>query len=113
MPNPPLFEIANPFQYNPTLDQSQNNFIQEGISKGIEKGLGNVGDKILNAGQVKAQSFAQNLPELATLALISYFIYLGYKSFIKRDVELDLSKIYPITMIYIIFRLIWKVILHI
>jgi len=113
MPNPPLFEIVNPFQYNPAFDQSQSNFIQEGISKGIEKGLGNVGDKILHAGEIKLKSFAQNLPELATLILISYFIYLGYKSFIKRDIEIDLAKIYPITMIYIIFRLVWKVILHI
>lgn len=113
MPNPPLFEIRNPFEYNPALDQPQNNFIQEGITKGIENGLGSVGDRILHAGELKLQGIAQNLPELATLGLISYFIYLGYKSFIKRDIDTDLSKIYPITMVYIIFRLIWRVILHI
>jgi len=113
MSNTPLFEITNPFQYNPAFNQPQNNFIEESISKGIEKGFGSIGDKILHAGELKLKGIAQNIPELATLALISYFIYLGYKSFIKQDIELDLTKIYPITMIYIIFRLVWKVFFHI
>lgn len=111
-----LFELVNPFVPNPALNQPQDNFIQKGIengiSSGIEKGMRKVSDNLFHVGQIKAQSFAENLPELATLALISYFIYLGYKVFIKHD-SIELSKVYPITMIYIIFKLVWKVILHI
>lgn len=108
-----LFDIPNPFVYNPAFDQPENNFIEKGISNGIEKGLGNVGDKIIHAGEVKLESAMVNLPELASLALICYLIYLGYKMFIVHDTKLDISKIYPIVMVYIIFKLVWRVIFHI
>lgn len=112
MPNPPLFKIVNPFEHNPDLDLPEDNFIENSISSGIEKGLGNMGDKIIHAGQLKLEGILQNLPELATIALVCYFIYIGYTTMLKKEIP-DLSKIFPITMIYVIFRLIWKVILHI
>ena len=118
---PFLGEWAKPFLSDPNFNTPQaqegSNFIERGISSGIEKGLGSVGDKIINAGKIKTQSFAENLPELASIALISYLIYLGYLSFIKNgkgvDVEEIFSKIYPSLMIYIVFKLFWKVILKI
>lgn len=109
----PLFQIQNPFNTNPNFSTPEDNFIERGISNGIEKGVGKVGDKILNAGSVKAENFAHNLPEIASLALISYLIYLGYKSFVKKDAQIELEKIYPAFMIYIIFKLFWKVVLKI
>lgn len=112
-----LGDFVNPFVRNPAFDTPENNFIERGISQGIENGLGRVGENIMEAGKVKTQSFAENLPELATLALISYIIYLGYMSFIKGgksvDVEALFSKLYPTFMVYIIFKLFWKVVLHI
>ena len=112
MPNPPLFDFSNPFVPNPAFNQPQDNFIQKGIENGIEKGFSNIGDKILHAGQIKAQSFAQSLPEFATIALVCFYVYLGYKTFIKREPQ-GLDKLFPVTMIYTIFRLFWKVVLHI
>ena len=106
---------VNPFVHNPALDVPQDNFIQKGISDGIERGMGKVGDNLIHAGQVKTESFAHNLPEIATLALIMYLIYLGYMSFIKsgQKQEMNFSKIYPVFMVYIVFKLVWKVILKI
>jgi hypothetical protein len=112
MPNPPLFKVVNPFKHNPDLDSPEDNFVENAISSGIEKGIGNIGDKIVHFGQLKLEGILQNLSELATIALVCYYVYLGYKSMLKRDM-LDLSRIFPVTMIYIIFRLVWKVVLHI
>ena len=97
----PLFQLPNPFVPNPNFSTPQDNFIQKGISDGIEKGIGKVGDNILHAGQVKTESFAHNLPELATLALIMYFMYLGYMTFIRngRKQEMDFSKLYTVVMV--------------
>ena len=110
-----LGEFVNPFVRNPSFDTPENNFIERGISQGIENGLGAVGKNVMDAGKVKTQSFAENLPELATLALISYIIYLGYLSFVKRNVDFEdvFSKIYPAFMIFIIFKLFWRVVLKI
>lgn len=113
----PLIQFPNPFVRNPNFDTPENNFIERSISNGIEKGIGSLGDKIIYSGQIKARSFAENLPELATLAMISYLIYLGYLSFIKSgkgvNVEEVFSKIYPAFMVYIVFKLFWKVVLKI
>jgi hypothetical protein len=81
----------------------------------IESGLGKIGDKIIHFGQIKTQSFAENLPELASIALISYLIYIGYKSFLTRGIDLEniFAKTYPAFMIYIIFKLFWRVVLKI
>ena len=107
------FFIPNP-NFNSTPEE---NFIERAISNGIEKGIGKVGDNLLHAGQVKTRSFAENLPELVTLALISYLIYLGYMSFIKNgnsvEVEALFKKIYPAFMLYIIFKLFFRVVLKI
>jgi len=104
--------FINPFVPNPAFNEPENNFIERGISSGIEKGLGKVGDSILHAGQLKLQGFAENLPELAGIALVCFYVYIGYKTFFKYDNN-DLAKIFPITMLYVIFRLFWKVVLHI
>jgi len=107
------FFIPNP-NFN---SMPEENFIERGISSGIEKGMGKVGENLLHAGQVKTRSFAENLPELASLAMISYLIYLGYMSFIKNgktvEVEALFQKIYPAFMIYIIFKLFFRVVLKI
>ena len=113
----PLFQLPNPFVPNPNFNTPEDNFIERGISNGIERGIGKVGDNIMNRGQVKLDSFAHNIPEIATLAMICYLIYLGYKSFIingrGKNYEFDFSQLYTIFMIYIIFKLFWKVVLHI
>jgi hypothetical protein len=106
-----MMNVFNPFT-DPPLEQPPNNFIERGITEGIEKGMGKIGDKILNAGVVKLDSFAHNLPDLVTMGLVSYYVYLGYKTFLTRK-PTDLSKVFPITMVYIIFRIFWKVVLKI
>ncbi|HEY8804748.1 MAG TPA: hypothetical protein VIM42_06505 [Clostridium sp.] len=110
-----LSGLVNPFVPNPALSQpEQANFIEKGISKGIENGLGSLGDRFIQASQVKAESFAKNIPEIVTVALISYLIYIGYKSFIKRgSLDADFAKIYTAFMAFIIFKLFWKVVLKI
>lgn len=110
-----LFQFQNPFTPNPNFNVPQDNFIQNGIEKGIENGFGKIGDKILNAGTVKLNNFAHNIPELASLGLIIYLSYLGYKTFLRNGVNLEeiFEKIYPSIMIYIVFKLFWKVILKI
>ncbi len=105
-------ELVNPFVRNPEFDKPEDNFIERGISNGIERAFDNMGDKILHAGQLKLESFAKNLPELASVALISYLVYLGYKAFIKKDIP-DFTNVYTSIMLYTIFRLFWKVVLHI
>jgi len=106
-------DIVNPFIANPSLNTpEQSNFIERGISNGIEKGFGAVGDKIIHAGQLKAQSFAENLPQLLGMGLICFYCYVGYKTMFS-PAKNDLSKVFPVTMVYIIFRLFWKVVLHI
>ena len=113
----PLFQLPNPFVPNPNFNTPEDNFIERGISNGIERGIGKVGDNIMSRGQVKLDSFAHNIPEIATLVMICYLIYLGYKSFIihgrGKNYEFDFSQLYTIFMIYIIFKLFWKVVLHI
>jgi|GEM_PF-6746501 len=108
---------VNPFIPNPAFAKPEEaNFIEKGISNGIEKGLGNVGDKVLQAGKVKTESMMHNLPEIATLALVMYLIYLGYMSFIRKDGrkrEIDFSRMYVVFMVYIVFKLFWKVVLKI
>lgn len=107
------------FFYDPNFKTTEetSSFIERGISSGVEKGLGKVGQNIMDAGKIKTQNFAENLPELATLAMISYLIYIGYLSFIKSgkgvDVEEVFSKIYPAFMVYIVFKLFFKVVLKI
>lgn len=107
--------LTNPFSHNPNFDTPESNWIESSISSGIEKGLGAIGDKIIHAGQVKAQSFAENLPQLASLALISYLCYLGYKTFLKNGANTEeiFSKIYPAIMVYIVFKLFWRIVLKI
>jgi len=108
-----LVGFANPFVPNPDFAQpEQANFIERGISTGIEKGFGAIGDKILHAGQLKAQSLAENLPQLVGMALVCYYCYVGYKTLFKPQ-ENDLSKIFPVTMAYIIFRMFFKLVLSI
>ena len=112
----PLFQFPNPFVRNPNFDTPESsNFIEKGISNGIENGFENLGNRILHAGQIKCQSLAESLPELASIALISYLIYLGYKSFFKNgtDIEAVFSKVYPAFMAYIVFKLFWRVVLKI
>jgi len=108
----PLFQFPNPFKRNPNFDTPENNFIEDGISSGIENAFGNIGDKILHAGQLKMEGFVQNLPQIASVSLMVYLVYLGYKSFIKHDAP-DFTCVYTSIMVYTIFRLFWKVILHI
>lgn len=107
-----LFQFSNPFTENPNFNVPESNFIENGISKGIEKGIGNVGDKILHSAQIKTESFAQNIPQLASVGLMAYLIYLGYRTFLKKDLP-DFSNVYTSIMVYTIFRLFWKVVLHI
>ncbi len=112
MSNPILVNLVNPFVRNPSFDQPENNFIEQGISNGIERGLGKIGENILHAGQLKLESFAQNLPQLLGIALVSYYVYIGYKIFFKQNTK-DLEYIFPVTIAYIIFKLFWKVVLGI
>jgi len=90
----------------------ESNFIERGISNGIERGFGKVGDNIINAGKIKSQNMVLHLPDLAGVILMVYLIYLGYRAFLKREIP-DFSNVYTSIMIYTIFRLFWKVILHI
>jgi hypothetical protein len=107
-----LGDFVNPFIPNPNLANPSDNFIERGISSGIEKGMGKFGENLLHAGQLKAQSFAENLPQLAGLALVCFYVYIGYKVFFTQSTK-GLEKIFPITMLYIIFKLFWKIVLHI
>lgn len=112
---PFLGEWADPFIRDPNFNTPQareDNFIERGISNGIEKGFGAIGDKIAFSLKTKAESMAQNIPELASIALMTYLIYLGYRSFIKHDIP-DFANVYTAIMVYTIFRLFWKVVLHI
>ena len=74
-----------------------------GIGKGMQK---------LLKRKIKSQNMALHLPDLAGVILMTYLIYIGYRSFLKREVP-DFSNVYTSIMIYTIFRLFWKVILHI
>jgi len=107
-----LVSLVNPFVPNTSFSEPESNFIERGISSGIEKGFGAIGDRLVHAGQLKAQNLAQNLPELAGLALVCYYCYVGYKTLFKPQ-ENDLSKIFPVTMVYIIFRMFFKLVLGI
>ena len=61
----------------------ESNFIERGISNGIERGFGKVGDNIINAGKIKSQNMALHLPDLAGVILMTYLIYIGYRSFLE------------------------------
>ena len=107
-----LGRFVNPFVRNPDFDKPESNFIEQGISNGIERAFGNIGNKILHSGQLKLESFAENLPQIASVSLMAYLIYLGYRAFLKRDIP-DFTNVYTSIMVYTIFRLFWKVVLHI
>ena len=108
-----LGDFVNPFVPNPAFNTPESsNSIERGISSGIEKSIGKIGDNLPHAGQLKAESFAQNLPQLAGLALVCFYVYIGYKVFFTQSTK-GLEKLFPVTMIYIIFKLFWKIVLHI
>jgi hypothetical protein len=107
-----LLGLQNPFTQNPDFSKPENNFIERSISNGIDRGIGNIFDRLLHLGQLKTQSFAENLPQIIGIAYVSYLVYLGYKTFFKYDAKY-LDKIFPTTIVYIIFKLFWKVVLHI
>lgn len=95
-----FFEIA---------EEPKKSFIEEAISKGIERGFDAIGNKITSV----LYELAKGLPEIVDLMMICYIIYLGYICFLKRDISTNFTKLYPIIMMYIIFKLVWKVILNI
>jgi len=113
---PFLGEWADPFlsdpNFNKQTEKDSNNFIERGISQGIENGFDSIWNKIIHKGELKLDNFAVNLPQVASVTLIAYLVYLGYRSFIKRDIP-DFANVYTSIMVYTIFRLFWKVILHI
>lgn len=113
MSNPILGDLVNPFVRNPAFDTPEgSNFIERGISSGIEKGFGAVGDHFLHLGEIKARNMAQNLPELAGIALVSYYVYIGYKVFFKQNLD-ETRYIFPVTIIYVVFKLFFRVVLGI
>jgi len=113
MSNPILGEFVNPFVPNPAFNQPEApNFIERGISNGIESAFGKIGENILHAGEAKAMSMAQNLPELAGIALVSYYVYIGYKVFFKQNLD-EMQYIFPVTIVYIVFKMFFKLVLGI
>lgn len=102
-----LFPIVNPFVPNPDLQLPENNFIESAISNGIEKGIGNVGDKIIHAGQVKLQGFMQNIPDIIQIGVVCLIVYIAFKTLFTGKTE-NLAKVCPILMMYTIFKLVWN-----
>lgn len=110
---PILGDFVNPFVPNPAFERPEApNFIEKGISNGIEKAFGKIGESMLHAGELKARSLAQNLPELAGIALVSYYVYIGYKVFFKQNLD-EMQYIFPVTIVYIVFKMFFKIVLGI
>lgn len=101
-----LFPLVNPFVPNPELQKPENNFIENAISNGIEKGVGNVGDKIIHAGQTRLEGFMQNLPAIMAIGVTCYIVYIGFKTLWTGKLN-DIIKIMPVIMFYIMFKLVW------
>lgn len=102
-----MFPLVNPFVPNPELQQPENNFIEGAISNGIEKGIGNVGEKVIHAGQMKLEGFMQNVPSIIEIGVICFLIYIAWKTLFTGNTK-DLSKAVPCLFIYTLFKLVWN-----
>jgi len=91
---------------------SNDNFIQKGIENGIANATNTIWDKITNAINYRLVELAKDIVPLVSIGLVCYYVFISYMVLFKSDPKY-FSKALPITMIYIIFRLFWKVVLNI